>query len=118
MVLLRKLVDPSSLDVLSLPREERELVQQLNHHWVSFYDNVGALPRWISDALCRATTGAGFSKRELYSDDDDVIYNIRRCVGLNGINISATRPDLLDRALLIGFDTIPNSKRKTEKEIL
>ena len=36
-----------------------------------------------------ARARGGFSKRELYSDDADVIYNFKRCVGLNGINIVA-----------------------------
>lgn len=115
--LIRSLIDPSSVDVLTIPREERELVQQLSHHWCAFYDNVGALAWWISDALCRAATGGGFTKRELYTDDDDVIYDFHRCIGLNSINIAAQRPDLLDRCLLIGLKHIPKDKRRTEKEL-
>jgi hypothetical protein len=115
--LIRELIDPSSLGVLSIPRDEREMVQQLSHNWCAFYDNVGMLSWWQSDSLCRATTGGGFSKRELYSDDDDVIYNFYRCIGLNGINIAAQRPDLLDRCLLMGLKHIPKDKRKTEKTL-
>jgi len=115
--LIRSLIDPSSVEVLSIPRDERELVQQLSHHWCAFYDNVGSLRWWVSDALCRAATGGGFTKRELYTDDDDVVYNYRRCIGLNSINIAAQRPDLLDRCLLIGLKHIPNDKRKTEETL-
>jgi hypothetical protein len=118
MVLLRRLVDPSSICVLSLPREDRELVQQFYHNWMLIYDNVSILPTWTSDALCRASTGGGFSKRRLYTDESDVIFDISCCVGLNGINVSATRPDLLDRGLLIGFQAISNDERKPEKKIL
>ena len=114
--LILALIDPSAADIPSIPRDERELVQQLAHHWCGFYDNVGSLPWWASDVLCRATTGGGFTKRELYTDDDDVIYNFRRCIALNGINIAAQRPDLLDRCLLIGLKHIPEDKRKTEVE--
>ena len=113
--LVRRTIDPSSAELLRFPRDERELIQQLSHHWCAFYDNISSLPTWVSDALCRAVTGGGFSKRELYTDDDDVIYNFLRCIGLNGINIAAQRPDLLDRGLLIGFKHIPNDKRKTEE---
>jgi len=115
--LIRSLIDPSSVEVLSIPRDERELVQQLSHHWCAFYDNVGSLRWWISDALCRAATGGGFKKRELYSDDEDVIYNFHRCIGLNSINIAAQRPDLLDRCLLIGLKHISKDRRKTEKTL-
>jgi hypothetical protein len=114
--LIRALIDPSAADLLSIPGDEREFVQQLAHHWCAFYDNVGSLRWWASDSLCRATTGGGFSKRELYTDDDDVIYNFRRCIALNGINIAAQRPDLLDRCLLIGLKHIPKDKRKMEVE--
>ena len=44
---------------------------------------------------------AGFSKRQLYTDDDDIIYHFRRCIGFNGINLRATKADLLDRAIII-----------------
>lgn len=116
--LVRRLVDPSQTELLTLPRDERELVQQLDHHWCAFYDNVTVLPTYISDMLCRAATGSGFSKRELYSDNDDVIYNFKRCIGLNGINIAAQRGDLLDRTLLVGLSDITHNKRRTEAELL
>lgn len=116
--LVRSLIDPSAVDVLTLPRDERERVQQLDHHWCAFYDNVTRLPTWMSDTLCRAATGGGFTKRELYTDDSDIIYSFKRCIGLNGINIAAQRGDLLDRSLLVGLRDIPKNKRRTEKKLL
>lgn len=85
-MILRELLDPSAVDVLTLPRDERELIQVLDHNYLAYFDNVGSLPDWASDALCRATTGTGFSKRQLYTDDEDVIYRFIRPVGVNGIN--------------------------------
>jgi hypothetical protein len=116
--IVRQVVDPSAVEVLTLPRNERERVQQLDHHWCAFYDNVAHLPTWMSDTLCRAATGGGFTKRELYTDDQDIIYNFKRCVGLNGINIAAQRGDLLDRSLLVGLEDIPKKKRRTEEQLL
>lgn len=115
--MIRAIIDPSIIDVLTLPRDERERVQQLDHHWCAFYDNVTRLPTWMSDTLCRAATGGGFSKRELYTNDSDIIYSFKRCVGLNGINIAAQRGDLLDRSLLVGLQAIPKNERRTEKEL-
>ena len=69
------------------------------------------IPPWISDQLCRAVTGSGFTKRELYSDDNDIIYNFRRCLGFNGINLAATKADLLDRGIIMALERIPESKR-------
>jgi hypothetical protein len=113
---LRRLGDPSVLEVLSLPHDHDQLVQQLAHNWMPCYDNVTHLPDWASDALCRAATGAGIAKRELYTNDDDVIYQYRRCPGINGINTSAQKPDLLDRCLLFELEGIPRSQRRPEEE--
>ncbi len=115
--MLRRLIDPSAVPVLSFPRDATELVQQLSHHWTPFYDNITRLPDWTSDMLCRAVTNEGFSKRQLYSDDEDVIYQFRRCVGLNGVNVAAHKPDLLDRCILFGLRQIAPSDRKPEKVI-
>lgn len=117
LVLLKDTLDPSAVGVAALPRDERELVQVLDHNYLAYFDNVSSLPDWASDALCRATTGAGFSKRQLYTDDEDVIYRIQRPVGINGINIAAQRPDLLDRSLLLGLEQIPESRRRTITDV-
>lgn len=114
---VRLIIDPSLLDLLSLPRRYKELVQNLDHHWCAFYDNVGRLPAWISNVFCRAVTGTGVSKRALYTNDDDFVYNYRRNLGLTDINIAAERGDLLERGLLLGLSAIPKDKRKTEKEL-
>ena len=113
--LLRRLVDPSSLAALSLPRNQAELAQILSHHYLVPFDNIDTLQAWQSDALCRGCTGEGISKRQLYTDDEDVIYSFRRCIVVNGINISATRADLLDRSILIGLERIPNNERRDEE---
>lgn len=113
---LRRLIDPSAVESLTFPSDVRELVQQLSHHYAPIYDNVDSLSPWLSDVLCRAVTGEGFSKRELYSDDDDVIYSYRRVVMLNGINVVARRPDLLDRTILIGLERISRDARLEEAE--
>lgn len=109
------LIDPSEEDLLVVPRNENDLAQRLNHHWICCFDNLATLPDWLSDTLSRAVTGTGFSKRELFTDDNVVIYKIKRVVGLNGINIVAVKPDLLDRCILLELDRIDESTRQEEK---
>jgi hypothetical protein len=104
--LIKMLVDPSSVKTLTFPRDITELVQKLSHNYIAYFDNVSSIHEWISDQLCRAVTGSGFSKRELYTDDDDIIYNFKRCIGFNGINLGAAKPDLLDRGLIIELERI------------
>jgi hypothetical protein len=114
---IRSLIDPSSLGTMSLPRVHNELVQKLAHNYVAPFDNIDSLTTAQSDVLCRASTGEGFSKRQLFTDDDDIIHQYRRCVILNGINIAATRPDLLDRSILIGLERIAPRKRRDEEDL-
>jgi hypothetical protein len=78
-------------------------------------DNVSNLPAWLSDLLCCAITGDGFTKRQLFTDDDDVIYSYQRALMFNGINVAISKPDLLDRSLLIQLERPADSERKKEK---
>ncbi|MFA6476439.1 MAG: bifunctional DNA primase/polymerase [Candidatus Paceibacterota bacterium] len=115
--LLRRIVDPSLIEVASMPEKKDDLVQALAHHTFLFFDNVSYISESTSDTLCKAVTGSGFVKRELYSDDDDIIYRLKRCIGINGINLVSTRPDLLDRSLLLELERIEDDQRKSDKEI-
>lgn len=112
----RRLIDPSATETLTIPHDHKELVQMLSHHYLAAFDNVDSLQGWQSDLFCQAVTGSGFSKRMLFSDDDDVVYNFQHCISLNGINVAATRPDLLDRSILIELERIPPEKRREERE--
>ena len=98
--LIKSLVDPSPLEILKPPRDEDRLVQQLSHNYLAYFDNISLIRSWLSDAFCRAATGTADSKRALYTDDDDVLYQFIRCIGINGINLAANKADLLDRSII------------------
>jgi hypothetical protein len=115
--IVKLITDPSVVEISEFPKNQPELIQKLSHHWSIFFDNVSYLPNDISDILCRAVTGAGFSKRELYSDDDDILYSFRRCIGLNGINLVAQKPDLLERSILFELQRPAKSKRRQDKKL-
>ena len=116
--LVGSLVDPSSEELLMFARDVNELAQKLYHHWVCYFDNLTSLPDWISDVLSRAVTGIGFGKRELFTDEGDVIFQLKRVIGLNGINVVATKPDLLDRCILLELKRISDNECRREKELL
>lgn len=114
--LLKELVDPSVMPFRSAPRNEHDLVIAANNSWIVGLDNLSVVPDWLSDALCRLSTGGGFGTRTLYENDDETIFTAKRPIILNGIGDIASRSDLLDRALLIKLEAIPKNKRKTERE--
>ncbi|HEY7079595.1 MAG TPA: DNA polymerase domain-containing protein [Nitrososphaeraceae archaeon] len=117
MELIKMLVDPSVIQTLAFSRHIESMVQKLAHNYICYFDNVSKIGESVSDILCRAVTGSGFSKRELFTNDDDVIYNFKRCIGINGINLGATKSDLIDRGLIIEHIPIPKHKKRLLKEI-
>jgi Bifunctional DNA primase/polymerase, N-terminal len=113
---LRELVDPSTAPLRSEPREVRDLMIAAKNSWVVAFDNVAYQPAWLSDALCRMATGGGFSTRELYSDDQEKVFNASRPVLLNGIEAVVTRGDLMDRSIIVYLPIIAEEQRKTERQ--
>ena len=115
----RRIPDPSVIGVMGgIPKSMEELQQLVSHHWFCFFDNVSFVGDDVSDFLCKVITGSGFSKRELYTNDEDVIREMRRVIGVNGINLVTTRPDLLQRSLLFQLEPIPESERKQGKVVM
>ncbi len=113
---LRRLVDPNVAPLRCEPREARDLAISANNAWLINLDNVSHLQPWLSDALCRLATGGGFATRQLYEDETEKIFSSQRPVVLNAIESVATRPDLIDRSLLIDLPTISEEARRAEAE--
>jgi hypothetical protein len=113
---LRSLIDPNAAPLRSQPRDERDLVIAANNSWIVTLDNLSHLDGWLSDALCRLSTGGGFGTRELYTDEDEIIFEAQRPLILTGIEDLATRGDLIDRSLLILQPQIDKAKRLPEAE--
>jgi hypothetical protein len=78
------LVDPNVAPVRSLSREERELMIAANNGYVLAFDNLSGLRNWLSDALCRLATGGSFAVRQLYTDDEEILFEAARPILLNG----------------------------------
>ena len=111
----RRLIDPNTADLRTPPRDERDLRIQALNGWVVGYDNLSHLPEWLSNALRRLSTGGGMGTRELYSDDDEILFDGQRPIVLNGIEDIASRADLVDRRVVILLKAIPKKRRRTEK---
>jgi hypothetical protein len=115
--IIKRIVDPGSTDTIAFPKQINDLVQILDHNYVNCFDNVSSISEEVSDLICRVVTGAGYSKRALYTDDSDFIYKFKRFIGVNGINLATTRADFLDRSLIIKVKRIDDKFRKKEADI-
>jgi len=97
---IRSLLDPSETAMLG-DVEFGNLAQTFHHHAVPTFENVASLNRRQTDMFCRAVTGNGIEKRKLYTDLDQVLYSYRRGIMINAIDVPSTRPDFLDRCLVM-----------------
>ncbi len=110
----RDLVDPSEVALRAFPRDARDLMIAAKNGWLQAYDNISSISPWMSDALCSLSTGAGFGTRQLYKDDEETLFWEIRPSMLNGIPDLATRPDLLDRSIVLVLPPIPEKLRADE----
>jgi hypothetical protein len=115
--LLKALIDPNAAPVRALSREERELMIAANNGYLLAFDNLSGLPHWLSDALCRLASGGSFAVRQLYTDDEEVLFESTRPILLNGIEDVVSRPDLGDRAIFLTLAPIGEAQRRPETEL-
>jgi hypothetical protein len=88
-----------------------------NNGHVLAFDNISHLRPWLSDALCRLASGGGFAVRQLYTDQDEVLFDAARPVILNGIEDVVTRPDLADRSIFLTLPAVADRRRQSEREL-
>jgi hypothetical protein len=115
--LLKALIDPNAAPVRALSREERELMIAANNSHVLAFDNLSGLPVWLSDAFCRLATGGSFAVRQLYTDDEEMLFEAARPILLNGIEEVISRPDLGERAIFLTLGSIGEVQRRAEAEL-
>jgi hypothetical protein len=118
LLLVKEIVDPAKPTLLTLHENRSEFIQQLAHNYLAAYDNLKYNPKWLPDEACKAITGVGQTKRSLYTDDDDKVFEYKHCLMFNGINAAFSEPDILNRSLLVEQLQIEEENRKTEQDIL
>jgi hypothetical protein len=104
--ILRDLTDPNENPYSGSPYDARDpRVAALNSH-VLAYDNLSVLKPQVSDALCRQATGGGGTERQYHTNQKEVHFPYTaNPIILNGIPEFVTRPDLVDRTIILHFRT-------------
>jgi hypothetical protein len=111
----KRALDPTNPE--SMRVDPRDFIQKASHSYIVMLDNQNSIPEWGLDVVCRLVTGEGDSKRKHYTDDEDIIYELKRAVVVNGINPPADRPDYQDRTLPLELERIPDRRRRGEEEL-
>jgi hypothetical protein len=114
---IRKIIDPNTSPLRADYREPRDLMICANSGWIVALDNLSVIKDWLSDCLCRLSTGGGFSTRTLYENEEETIFDAKRPVILNCIDEVVTRSDLLDRTVLLNLPRIDRDRRISEADL-
>ncbi len=112
------LLDPSRLGVQVFPSNAKDLAIAAQHAHVLCYDNLRGFKSQMADILCMASTGGTLSNRALYTDADQQLYNLHAPLVLNGIHSFINQSDLAQRCLSIRTLTMPESRRKSEADMI
>lgn len=113
--IIKRLLDPTVPETVRY--DPRDILQKAMHAYIPMMDNLSSISDAAADTFCRFVTGDGDSKRKLYTDDEDVIVELKRALIFNGINVPTDRGDVLDRMLPVELERIPDGDRKTEEQL-
>ncbi len=111
------LVDPSPAQVRRPPSDPKDFIAQCRASWVVCFDNLSSIPPWLSNALCRATSGDGDVSRALFTDADVSVVSYKRVLAMTSIDKGHVHGDLSERLLPIDFEPIGDDERQEEAEI-
>ncbi len=113
---VKQIVDPSGAQTISLSGNTENIILSFHNRYCICFDNVSKIDQTKSDILCKAVTGDGNAKRKLYTDSDEIIYDYKRKIILNGISPNLEFPDLVDRTIIYVTEKISEDERITEEE--
>jgi len=116
--LLRSLTDPRIPTTERLPRDRETLILNASLAHVQAFDNISVIQLDMSDDLSTLATGSGLTKRALYTDEGQTIFEACRPLLLNGIETFVLRGDLASRTATVTLEEIADDKRRDEETFL
>jgi len=114
---LVQLIDPSPVPYRKPPKDADSWVTAAAGSLVVGLDNLSTVTGWLSDTLCRAVTGEGDVRRQLYTDSSLAVFSFRRLIAITGIDLGSVPGDFAERQLPITLDVIPEDARRTESSM-
>jgi len=93
--------------------------RSLGRHEIAMIQSTGIDKEYPAcrPGLCRLASGGSFAVRQLYTDDEEVLFKAARPTLLNGIEDIIGRSDLADRAILLTLGPIGEEQRRSETEL-
>lgn len=109
MRLIKKLLDPSSITISTLPNMV-ELSRKLHNNFITAIDNTRSISQKESDFFCAAITRTTDTKRAHFTNNDDYVLRHRSSLILAGITPLAIEDDLFERIYTVPISNISKKK--------
>jgi hypothetical protein len=113
--ILRRVIDPNTCDLRGAPKSTEDLYVAAGSNYIVSCENISHLSPQMQDALCIISTGGSYAKRRLYSDGEEYVIQVSNPVMINGISVTITNQDLIDRAITLELSRV--SERIVVSEI-
>ena len=98
--LIKNIIDPTE-GPTHPSSDGKDLIRNLAQQFLPAFDNVSALSRKLIDILCTAVTGAGHSRRKIYTNDEEHLVHVKTSCIMTSTGISKLRDDLSSRIFYI-----------------
>ena len=117
--LIKSLVDPvAQRGGIMLTGKAMEVAQQLDHHYLPFFDNISTMSKPVSNLFCLGYSKGTASKRANYTDADDYHFDMSGSAMFTSINMPKIGKDFIERSLGINFNPISPEKRMPDERLM
>jgi hypothetical protein len=110
--LLRELIDPSTVDLRSAPKNSEDVYVGAANGWLLAYDNISHMSADLQDTLCRVSTGGAHATRKLHTNTEESSIRAKRPVSINGISAAVTAQDLVDRTISVEIPVLQDRRER------
>lgn len=115
--IIDSIVDPSSNPLRNWDQSTpRDMGIDCRFSWNINYDNIRDIKPKYSDFLCQTVTGGSMTFRQLYQDDRQVNFDLRRRITLSTAQKIKLAPDLAQRLLFFHPSRLDYTKRIAEED--
>lgn len=115
--MLNGIVDPSTNPLRNWDGSTgRDIGIDCRYAWNINYDNIGNIRNSYSDLLCQTVTGGSMTFRQLFQDDKQVNFELRRRITLSTAQKIKIAPDLAQRLLFFHPSVLDNKQRIAEED--
>jgi len=113
--MLKSFIDPDHKGAISYNDNLNEMAQMIDHHSIPYFDNVTSITRKVSDLICTAYSSGSYTKKKLYTDDSDFIFDLSGNAIFSSLRLLKPKSDFLDRCYKIEFEKTESSYRSKQQ---